>query len=156
MSRNQSPQNDNEETEEAFLAKNRSKTSPVSAIKYLPFSLLTALIGVLIFYAVGKITFQNDKIYIYISYIIGVVGLTIAYYLVAEWTSKQRKTSDKNASTGLESYFFTVFYNNAIYVFLLLVGSSILFSSFSSQAISLILSQALASCVPAWLASLSK
>ena len=160
MSRKKSPQqapeqNVDEENEEAFLNKNRSKTSPVAAFKYVPVSLATALLGILIFYAVGSIDFQKDIVFIGLTYLIGVAGLTVAYFSVAEWTNKQRKLSNKNATPGLESFFFTIFYNNAIYVFLLLFGSSILFSSFSSPAISMILSQALASFIPAWLPSLS-
>lgn len=152
--RSTSPRDTSIEEDISFLQANSVKASPISAIKYVPFSLLTSSIGFLIFYSVGSIDFKSDLISIIVSYVIGIVGLTIAYHFIAEWTSKQRKLVNRNASTGMESIFFSLFYNNAIYVFLLLICSSLIFSSLNSH-ISMILSQTIAAAIPAWLSSLS-
>ncbi|KAH0793357.1 translocon-associated protein subunit gamma-like [Histomonas meleagridis] len=165
MPRKQSPgANRNTEDQDELYNELRSKRQPrgfSKSLKFLPFGLIFSLIGVILYVAVGGVDIKEQIVYIIVAYAIGVVGLTVAYAQVAEWVTKQRSVQMKSKKTAQvqvkasEGVFFTLFYNNAFYCFLLLIGSHLIFSNFQPAA-SMILSQVCASFIPAWISSFSK
>jgi hypothetical protein len=134
------------------IAGSRSTGVP-SVIKYFPVALVFAAIGILLYLSVGGVNLDGDIPYIIVAYAIGALGLALAYGNVATWVNKQRAIQ-KVAVTG-EAPWFSLFYNNAFYVFLLFLGSHLLFSTLT-PATSLVLTQALAALLPAWMSTLSK
>jgi hypothetical protein len=96
----------------------------------------------------------KDIPYLAVAYVFGIAGLTRAYAAVSYWLVTERMKA-KLACGGWEKIWFTLFYNNSFYVFLLFLGSQLIFSTFHPST-SLILTQALAVLLPAWMPSLSK
>ena len=152
-----------EDQEELFreLGSKRQASGISRNIKLLPFGLIFSLIGIILYITVGGVNIQEQIIYIVIAYAIGAAGLTFAYSQVAQWVTKQRSIQMKNNKNvkdqvkESEGLFFTLFYNNAFYCFLLLIDSHLLFTNFQ-PAVSMILSQLCASFIPAWISSFSK
>ncbi|KAH0792232.1 hypothetical protein GPJ56_003758 [Histomonas meleagridis] len=131
-------------------------------MKYLPLALIFSAIGILLYITVGGVDLKAHIPYIVIAYAAGVAGLTVAYSYVAQWVIKQRNVQKKNAKKQAkgevreaEGLWFSLFYNNAFYCFLLLINSHLLFSTLHPTT-SMVLSQLCAAFIPAWLASLSK
>ena len=141
----------NEEEQYAGL-KGQVRASGLKAhIKYLPAALIFSFVGILLFVTVGGVSMKTDMVYIAGVYGIGVAGLTMAYSRVATWMGKQKKGS----TSATEQMLFTLFYNNAFYVFLVFLGSHLVFSGLQPIT-SMVLTQLVAVFLPAWLASLSK
>ncbi len=72
------------------------------------------MVGVLLYVTVGGVNIAKDYLYVIGVTVIGTIGLTLAYSHVANWLNKQKK----GTSTKAEQLMFTLFYNNAFYVFL--------------------------------------
>ncbi|KAH0787791.1 translocon-associated protein subunit gamma-like [Histomonas meleagridis] len=165
MKRKSSPrQVQSEEDQESLYSDLRvsRKTGFSVHIKYLPFALITSLIGIILYITVGGIDLKVHIPYVVVAYACGVFGLTVAYSFIAQWVIKQRNLQKKNAKKQAkgevresEGLWFTLFYNNAFYCFLLLINSHILFSTFHPTT-SMILSQLCSALIPAWLSSMSK
>jgi predicted tellurium resistance membrane protein TerC len=102
---------------------------------------------------VGGVNLKDDLPYLIVAHAIGIVGLAAAYSNVARWVKKQRAI--QNIPNTGEELWFSLFYNNAFYVFLLFLGSHLVFSTLS-PATSLILTQLAAVLLPAWMSTLSK
>ena len=140
---------ENEEQEYEFLRKEQPKQNSHKKsfnILYLPFGLITSLLSVVLFLTVGGADLEKDKIYFGISYALGAIALTMAYTNVNKWCHAQK------AMNG-NPLFFSLFYNNAFYVFSLILCSSIIFSGLK-PAYNLLLSQTISVALPAWLSSL--
>jgi putative flippase GtrA len=148
------PANDEAEFQELALKAKRRRSGFWAHIRFLPLGVLFAAIGIVLYWFVGGVDPMTTVPYLVIAYAIGVVGLTISYSLVAAWVEKQRAGQTVQAS-GAEYIWFSLFYTNAFYVFLLFLGSHIVFSSLSPVT-SLLLTQSLAAGVPAWMSSPSK
>ena len=139
----------NEEEQYEFLKKEQPKTTSNKKsfnILYLPFGLIASFLCVILFVTVGGADLEKDKIYFGISYALGAIALTMAYSNVARWCKVQKSMKGKPV-------FFSLFYNNAFYVFSLLLCSSIIFSGLK-PAYNLLLSQTISVALPAWLSSL--
>ncbi|OHT16126.1 hypothetical protein TRFO_13453 [Tritrichomonas foetus] len=156
MSRNTRQTANTPEDEEAAFAgiSPTKRPSSFDALKYLPFALLTSLLSILLYTSVRGLEIQNDLPYVIVGYLAGAAALTFAYHNVARWIKKQRSVQMKGTYQGSEGLWFTLFYNNAIYVFLLFICSHIFFTSFPA-ATSLVLTQLIATIPPAYLSSLS-
>ena len=165
MKRKSSPRavQSEEEQESLFSNLRVQRKSGISVhLKYLPFALIFNLIGIVLYVTVGDVDLKVHIPFIIIAYACGVTGLTVAYSNVSKWVTKQRNIQKKNAKNqakeevnDAEGLWFTLFYNNAFYCFLLLLSSHIPFSSFT-PATSMILSQVCSTVIPAWSTSLSK
>jgi hypothetical protein len=160
MSRSRSPQGRhapqlNEDEEYAQLAMMKRSSGVALHIKYVPFALIFSLLEVALYVAVGSVNLTTDLPYLAVAYVIGVAGLAVSYSLVAQWVEKKRAAALKGQVTGSEHIWFTLFYNNAFYVFLVFLGSHLLFSTLP-PTIAIILTQAVAVGVPAWMSGLAK
>lgn len=127
----------------------RSTYTFADRLKFLPFAAASSLLCILLYITVGGIEVSRHLIYIIISYAIGVAGLTFAYSNVAFWIKRQ-----KSGSSGAAALWFSIFYNNAFYVFDLILFSTIVFPSFASTT-AIILTQVCSVALPAWLSSIS-
>ncbi|OHS95645.1 hypothetical protein TRFO_38207 [Tritrichomonas foetus] len=156
MSHRKSTQNTSGEDEHDFsdFRPVKKQAGAVAALKYLPFALITSLVSVLLYVAVRGLDLATQIPYVIAGYVAGVVGLVFAYYNVARWVTKQRSIQLKTTYEGSESLWFTLFYNNALYVFFLFLCSHVIFSSVAAQT-SLVLTQVVASSIPALLSSFS-
>jgi len=142
-------QNTPQDEDYAHLQSTTKKSSGFALyMKTLPIALASSLLCVLLYCTVGGILIPQHLPYIAIAYGIGVFGLTVAYSNVSIW-SKQQKSASKSSG-----YWFSIFYNNAFYVFLLILNSSIVFSSFKPTT-SMILAQIVSVALPAWLSGMS-
>ena len=164
MKRKASPSRQYEDQESLFndLILTQRSSGTLNYIKYLPFAFIFSLLCVILYVTVGGVDIKSDIAYVIGAYAIGVVGLTIAYSKVSSWVVKQRSIQMKNNKKNVnkevkssEGIWFTIFYNNAFYFFLLHINSQLLFSNLQPTA-SMILSQLFASLIPAWMSSLSK
>lgn len=160
MSRGSSPKRQqdlvSEEEEYNSLRATAKKSSGFARhIKYVPLGLIFSALGVLLYVFVGGVELQADIPYIVAAYLAGAVGLTLAYSNVSAWVSKQRSQQLKASYEGSEGVWFSLFYNNAFFVFLLLLGSHLVFSTLPPTT-SMILTQLCAAAIPAWMSSLSK
>jgi hypothetical protein len=135
------------------LKKLVSRQGTSSFVRYLPFAFIFSTISVLLYLSVSGVDLVAHLPYVIVAYVVGVVGLTHAYQNVSAWVRKQRSLQ-KLADTG-EGLWFSLFYNNAFYIFLLFLGSHLVFSTLS-PAISLVLTQLVAVLLPAWMSRLSK
>lgn len=115
-------------------------------LKYIPFGLVSACLTILLYLTVGGCNLLADKIYLAVSYAIGVVCLTIAYSNVAKWCRMQKKMNGS-------PLFFSLFYNNAFYIFLLVFCASVLFPGLK-PAYGLVLTQIISVGIPAWFSTL--
>ena len=140
-----------EEEQYASLKVQARPTGFKAHAKYLPISLIFSFIGILLFTVVGGVNLKTDLAYVIVVYVIGVVGLTIAYSRVATWIGKQKKGSTSKS----EQLMFTLFYNNAFYIFLVFLGSHLVFSGLQPTT-SMVVTQLVAVFLPAWMSSLSK
>jgi xanthine/uracil permease len=145
-----------EEAEYQELAQGSKKrvTGFAAYIRFLPLGLLFAGIGVCLYLFVGGVDLKTDLPYVVVAYAVGVVGLTISYSLVARWVQR-RRSAQKVTGGRAEHVWFSLFYTNSFYVFLLFLGSHIVFPGLGPLT-SLILTQVVAAILPAWLSSLSK
>ena len=116
------------------------------SFKYLPYAVLTSLLTVLLFTTVGGCDLEADLGYFVFSYAVGVILLTVAYTNVVKWCKTQK------SSRG-SAVLFSLFYNNAFYVFSLILCSSVIFSGLIPRY-NLILSQVISVGLPAWLSTL--
>ena len=160
MSRGSSPKRQqeqvNEEDEYNSLKATAKKSSGFAKhLLYVPFGLIFSALGILLYVFVGGVELQADVPYIATAYAIGAIGLTVAYSNVAQWVIKQRSQQLKKSYEGSEGVWFSLFYNNAFFVFLLLLGSHLVFSTLQPST-SMILTQLCAAAIPAWMSSLSK
>lgn len=144
------------------LRMQRQSKGNLSYFKYLPFALIFSTLCLILYITVGGVDIKKDIPYVVVAYAIGVFGLTVSYARVSAWVVKQRSVQMKNNKKGAkgtvkatEGLWFTLFYNNAFYVFLLLINSHLVFSNLQPTA-SMILSQVCASLIPAWMSTLSK
>lgn len=142
------PGHETEEMQMEYLRASQVKKSDSGAfqLKYIPFGLVSSLLTILLYLTVGGCNLLTDKIYLGVAYGIGVIALTFAYGNVAKWCRQQKKMAGS-------PLFFSLFYNNAFYVFLLTFCSSILFPGLK-PAYGLILTQIISVGLPAWLSSL--
>ena len=159
MSRGSSPSRgqaaESEENEYQNIAASIKRQSGFTKyLKFVPFGLVFSAIGIMLYVFVGGVEIPKDVPYIAAAYGIGVIGLTSAYSNVASWVVKERSRQIKDYK-GSEHIWFSLFYNNAFYIFLLLLGSHIVFSTLQPTT-SLIITQILAVAIPAWMPSLSK
>lgn len=130
----------------------KKQSTFVEVVKYAPVALITSLLCIALYVTVGGVDYETQIPYLAVAYLIGVVGLTLSYSNVAKWVCKQRSIQKREAS-GAEAFWFTLFYNNAFYVFLLLLFSSVVFCSLK-PATSLILTQAVSALIPAWISNI--
>lgn len=156
MSRKSSPAQPREEDladeYRALQSTVKKQSTVVDLLKFVPFALITSLLCVGLYITVGGVDYENQIPYIAVAYVLGVIGLTYSYANVAKWVSKQRSIQ-KRESSSAEGLWFTLFYNNAFYIFLLLLFSSVVFCSLKPST-SMILTQAVASLIPAWISSI--
>jgi hypothetical protein len=106
-----------------------------------------------LYIAVSGLDFAAQLPSVVVAHAIGAAGLAHAYWNVAAWVRKQRSTQ-KLPDTG-EGLWFSLFYNNAFYIFLLFLGSHLVFSTLT-PAVSLVLTQLVAVLLPAWMSRFSK
>jgi hypothetical protein len=125
----------------------------LSKLKYSIPGLLFSSLGILLYLSVGGISLNAELPYLVAAFVIGAGGLAVAYANVAAWVHKQR--SIQKVDSGSEGLWFSLFYNNAFYIFLLFLGSHLVFSTLSPST-SLVLTQLCAVAVPAWMSTLSK
>jgi hypothetical protein len=144
------PADDDAEYQELALTTKKRRSGFWAHVRFLPLGLVFAALGIVLYWFVGGVNPKTDVVYLVVAYGIGVAGLTVSYSYVATWVEKQRVSS-----VGSEHVWFSLFYTNAFYVFLLFLGSHIVFSSLSPVT-SLLLTQFFAVGVPAWMSSLSK
>ena len=157
MSRQNVPRQtgEDEESEYAALGEMATSTKKPNYAKYAPFAAVFSFVGVLLYVAVGGVA-MTDVPYMAIAYAVGVAGLTVAYLNVAKWVMTARAIQMKPVKyEGVEHVWFTLFYNNAFYVFMLFLGSHIIFSGLQPK-IAMIMTQVCAVAIPAWMSSLSK
>ena len=140
-----------EEEQYASLKVQARPTGLKVYLPYLPVSMIFSFIGILLFTVVGGVDLKTDLPYVVVVYVIGAIGLAVAYSRVAAWIARQKKGSASKS----EQLMFTLFYNNAFYIFLVFLGSHLVFSGFQPTT-SMILTQLAAVFIPAWMASLSK
>jgi hypothetical protein len=160
MSRPRSPQRRqpeplDEEEELRLLEKSRRVTGFTVHLRYLPFALVFAALEILLFVAVCGVNVVDDLPYVVVTYVVGVCGLALSYSYVAQWVQKKRTSATKAHVSSSEHIWFTLFYNNAFYVFLFFLGSHLLFSSLDAK-ISLVLTQVVAVGLPAWMSGMAK
>lgn len=165
MKRKNSPSRQQEEDAESQyheLRMQRHSSGSLSYFKYVPFAVVFSLLCLILYVTVGGVDIKKDIAYVIVAYAIGVFGLTISYTRVSAWVIKQRSVQMKNNKKGTknevkatEGLWFTLFYNNTFYLFLLLINSHLIFSTLQPTA-SMILSQLCASLIPAWMSTLSK
>ncbi|EAX99143.1 hypothetical protein TVAG_115470 [Trichomonas vaginalis G3] len=115
-------------------------------VVYIPFGLIFSGLTILLYLLIGGCTIEADKIYLAVSYGIGAVLLTIAYSNVAKWCHAQKKMNGS-------PLFFSLAYNNAFFVFLLIFCATVLFPGLK-PAYGLVLTQTIAVAIPAWLSTL--
>jgi hypothetical protein len=144
-----------EEEELRLLEKSRRVTGVTLHLRYLPFGFIFSLLEIFLYVTVCGVSLTDDLPYIIVAYLIGVAGLTIAYSFVAQWVQRKRSAATKSPVTGSEHVWFALFYNNAFYVFLVFLGSHLLFSTIDAK-ISLVLTQVVAVGLPAWMSGLAK
>lgn len=142
------PGHETEEQQMEFLRTNQVKKSDSRGfqLKYIPFGIVSSSLTILLYLTVGGCNLLTDKVYLAVAYAIGVIALSFAYGNVAKWCRQQKKMNGS-------PLFFSLFYNNAFYVFLLVFCASILFPGLK-PAYGLILTQILSVGLPAWLSSL--
>jgi uncharacterized membrane protein len=145
----------NDEQEYASLPQitPRRSSKLTSKLKFLFPGLLFSALGILLYLSVGGVNFISDLPYLGVALVIGGFGLSVAYSNVAAWVRKQR--SIQNIESGSEGLWFSLFYNNAFYIFLLFLGSHLVFSTLNPST-SLVLTQLFAVVVPAWMSTPSK
>lgn len=150
---NQTPEDD--ESAYADFKKVKTQSSGfLSSLKFLPFGLFTSAIGVLLYLQVRGLDINTHIPYIVVGYVFAAICLTFSYNNVSKWVKKQRSKQLKENYEGSECIWFSLFYNNAFYVFLAFFFSHILFSSIAAPT-ALVLTQVCASVLPAWISSLS-
>lgn len=157
MSRQNVPRQtgEDEESEYASLGEMAAAVKKPNYAKYAPFAAVFSFIGILLYVLVGGVS-TADVPYMAIAYAVGVAGLTVAYLNVAKWVINARSVQMKPAKyEGVEHVWFTLFYNNAFYVFMLFFCSHIVFSGLQPKT-AMILTQLCAAAIPAWMSSLSK
>lgn len=150
---NQTPEDDESQFADFKKAK-RQSSGFLSSLKFLPFGLFTSAIGVLLYLQVRGLDINVHIPYIVVGYAFAAICLTFAYSNVSKWVQRQRSIQLKVSYEGSECLWFSLFYNNAFYVFLAFFFSHIVFSSISAPT-SLVLTQVCASVLPAWISSLS-
>ena len=157
MKRKSSPSNPIvDEAEYASLKGQSRGSATVRRLMFIPFSAIFSSLGVLLYIVVGGVDVKADFPYIAAAYAIGSIGLAIAYSNVSSWVAKQRAQQLKSSDfSGTEHVWFTLFYNNAFYVFLILLCSHLLFANLQPTT-SMTLAQLASVAVPAWMSSLSK
>lgn len=155
MSKRQTNQTAHDDADfQDFQNLKRPSSGFLSTLKYLPVGLLTSVIGIVLYVTVRGLCITTQIPYVVVGYLVGALGLTFAYNNVAKSIQKQRSKQFKNNYSSIEGIWFSLFYNNAFYIFLLFFFSQIAFSSIAAQT-SLVLAQLLSSVIPAWLSSLS-
>lgn len=130
----------------------KEKSGNISKIVFIPFALLTGALGVLLYLQVGGVIIEDHLNYLIGSYLVAVIGLTLAYSNVATWCLRQRTPEAPASKVNVVA--FTLFYNNAFYVFMLLICSHVICYGMR-PAISLCIAQTVATLIPAWLSSFS-
>ena len=124
----------------------KSSTS-LQYIKTLPFAAISSFLCIILYLTVGGVEIQTQIPYVIVSYLIGVFGLTLSISNVNTW-ARQKKVASSSP------LWFSVFYNNSFYVFLLVINSSVVCSSFRPTT-SMILAQLISVFLPAWLSGMS-
>lgn len=145
------PTNTQQQIEDDYsdLMQNVQRTdSFIHHLKYIPFAVITAAVGVLLYITVGGIDLQKDMNFVIGGYAAAVIGLTFSYSYVNTWGQKQK------ASQSSSNLWFSLFYNNAFYVFMLLFFSQIVCSGMNPTT-SMIIAQVTSSVIPAWLSHFS-
>ncbi|KAK8900017.1 hypothetical protein M9Y10_002340 [Tritrichomonas musculus] len=150
---NTTPEDDESQFAE-FKNVKRQSSGFLGSLKFLPFGLITSAIGVLLYVTVRGLDINLNIPYIVVGYAVAAICLTFSYQNVAKWVKKQRSIQLKGNYEGPEGLWFSLFYNNAFYVFLAFFFSHIVFSSIAAPT-SLVLTQVCASALPAWISSLS-
>lgn len=143
----------NEEEFIADLQQNVQKVSKYgSPIRFVLPALITSLCCIILYATVGGIDLKDRShlMYSVIAYIIGVALLFYAYDMVNKWILRQGKSK----SFG-EAFWFSVFYCNAFYIFLVMACGSFGFSSFT-PAQSIILTQLTATVIPALILNIKR
>lgn len=112
---------------------------------YIPFAAVFGSLSVILYWMAGGLDLTSDLPFMAVGYILSVLGLTGAYSNVARWCQSQNSESN--------SIFFSVFYNNSFFVFLLVFFSSLIFSNMSPH-IGLIFTSIASSWIPMYLSTL--
>ena len=117
----------------------------VEYLIYLPFAAIFGSLSVILYWMVGGLDLTSDLPFMAAGYILSVLGLTGAYSNVARWCQRE--------NSGSNSIFFSVFYNNSFFVFLLVFFSSLIFSNMAPH-IGLIFTSIASSWIPLYLSTL--
>ena len=138
----------------AELEVKKQSSSFSQVVKYIPISALVSAIGIFLYYVVAGLDLTTDLPYMAVALIIGTLGLASAYRNVAKWVKVNIAKSTKAEVKGMEHNFFSIFYNNAFYFFLLILLACKLFTNMK-PTYSLLIAQLVSAGFPAWLSSRS-
>ena len=138
------------EDEEDTLVNLRRKKQQVDLFLQFEFfvsGMITSFSGILLFSAVRGLKMKENIPYVVVSVPLSSAGLALAYSKIEKWMKKMRSVQVHGHYEVSEGFWFTIFYNNAFYIFLLFFFSHIVFNS-QSPRVSFVLTQITAAFTP--------